>query len=129
MPDQPVWPGRPALTAAQVTNAADKSSGATQAFAGAVSSTQGLSSSQSVAAYGLTYIGYDFIAGAYGSAISLSLDTVIARTAAGVATVKNQLAVVQGAGVWGHAPPAAQPAAPVTLADVIAIIRACGLSA
>jgi hypothetical protein len=34
-----------------------------------------------------------------------------------------------GVGFWGHTPPATQPAAPVTLADVIAIIRGCGLSA
>jgi hypothetical protein len=34
-----------------------------------------------------------------------------------------------GLGVWGHAAPGAQPATPVTLADVIALIRAYGLSA
>lgn len=33
------------------------------------------------------------------------------------------------AAFWGHPFPPAQPAAPVTLADVIAIIRGCGLSA
>ena len=37
--------------------------------------------------------------------------------------------VAGGIGVWGHAAPGAQPAIPVTLADVIAIIRGCGLSA
>ncbi len=37
--------------------------------------------------------------------------------------------VAGGIGVWGHAAPGAQPAAPVTLGDVIAIIRGCGLSA
>lgn len=36
---------------------------------------------------------------------------------------------VGGIGVFGHAAPTSQPAAPVTLADVIAIIRGCGLSA
>ena len=36
--------------------------------------------------------------------------------------------VTGGIGLYGHAIPA-QPAAPVTLADVIAIIRGCGLSA
>lgn len=40
-----------------------------------------------------------------------------------------QLGSAGGAGFWGHTPPAAQPAAPATLADVIAIIRGCGLSA
>lgn len=34
-----------------------------------------------------------------------------------------------GLGLFGQAPVTAQPAAPVTLADVIAIIRGCGLSA
>lgn len=34
-----------------------------------------------------------------------------------------------GHGFWGHSPPSSQPAAPVTLADVIEIIRGCGLSA
>ena len=34
-----------------------------------------------------------------------------------------------GVGAFNHAPPASQPAAPVTLSDVIAIIRGCGLSA
>jgi hypothetical protein len=34
-----------------------------------------------------------------------------------------------GGAFWGHAAVGAQPAAPVTLADVIAIIRGCGLSA
>lgn len=34
-----------------------------------------------------------------------------------------------GLGVWGHAAPAAQPAAPVTLADVIAVLQAYGLAA
>jgi len=34
-----------------------------------------------------------------------------------------------GHGFWGHTPPVSQPAAPVTLADVISIIRGCGLSA
>lgn len=35
----------------------------------------------------------------------------------------------RGAGFWGHAAPAAQPAAPVTLGDVIAILQGCGLAA
>lgn len=34
-----------------------------------------------------------------------------------------------GIGFWAHAIPGSQPAAPVTLADVIAVIRGCGLSA
>ena len=34
-----------------------------------------------------------------------------------------------GIGVWGHASPGGQPATPVTLADVIAVIRAYGLAA
>jgi hypothetical protein len=37
--------------------------------------------------------------------------------------------VRRGGAFWGHAVVGAQPAAPVTLADVIAIIRGCGLSA
>jgi hypothetical protein len=37
--------------------------------------------------------------------------------------------VPSGLGVWGHAAPGSQPAAPVTLADVIGIIRGAGLSA
>lgn len=41
----------------------------------------------------------------------------------------GNLTNIAGHGVWGHAAPATQPAAPVTLADVIAIIRGCGLSA
>jgi hypothetical protein len=34
-----------------------------------------------------------------------------------------------GAAFWGHAVPVAQPATPVTLADVIALLRSYGLSA
>lgn len=34
-----------------------------------------------------------------------------------------------GVGVFGHAVPVAQPAVPVTLADVIAVLQAYGLSA
>ena len=34
-----------------------------------------------------------------------------------------------GIGVWGHAIPGAQPATPVTLADVIAVLQAYGLTA
>lgn len=34
-----------------------------------------------------------------------------------------------GIGIWGHAAPASQPVTPATLADVIAIIRAYGMSA
>jgi hypothetical protein len=34
-----------------------------------------------------------------------------------------------GIGVWGHAAPGAQPAAPVLLADVIAVLQAYGLTA
>jgi hypothetical protein len=41
----------------------------------------------------------------------------------------GDLTVRKGVGFWGHAAVAAQPAAPVTLTDVIAIIRGCGLSA
>lgn len=40
-----------------------------------------------------------------------------------------QLGAAGGAGFWGHTPPATQPATPATLADVIAILRGCGLAA
>jgi hypothetical protein len=40
-----------------------------------------------------------------------------------------RLGAAGGAGFWGHAAPTTQPAAPVTLADVIAILRGCGLAA
>lgn len=43
--------------------------------------------------------------------------------------MKGSFVLTGGHGFWGHAAPSAQPAAPVTLADVIAIIRGCGLSA
>jgi hypothetical protein len=39
------------------------------------------------------------------------------------------LSTNKGIGFWGHAVPSAQPAAPVTLADVIAVLRGCGLTA
>lgn len=41
----------------------------------------------------------------------------------------GRMAMPAGAGFFGHAAPAAQPATPVTLADVIAILRGCGLAA
>lgn len=40
-----------------------------------------------------------------------------------------RVGVAGGLGAFGHAPPAAQPAAPVTLADVIAVLQGCGLAA
>lgn len=44
-------------------------------------------------------------------------------------TNNGDMTIPRGVGFWGHAAVAAQPAAPVTLADVIAVIRDCGLSA
>ena len=39
------------------------------------------------------------------------------------------ITVANGAGFFGHAAPMAQPATPVTLADVVALLRGCGLAA
>lgn len=50
-------------------------------------------------------------------------DAILYRAAAA------QLITNSGVGFFSHAAPSSQPAAPVTLADVIAIIRGCGLSA
>lgn len=41
----------------------------------------------------------------------------------------GDLTLARGGAFWGHAAVASQPAAPVLLSDVIAIIRGCGLSA
>ncbi len=133
MADQPIWPGPATLTAAQVLNAADKTSPGAQAFTGSVDTSGTLEALYYVLSRsggsGNVYLGYDVLQNLFTPAVSIGPDLSIARTAAGVATVKNSLVALAGVGAWGHAPPAAQPAAPVTLADVIAIIRGCGLSA
>jgi Right handed beta helix region len=56
---------------------------------------------------------------------------VSAQGGADVLTVANagDVSMLRGGAFWGHAVVGAQPVAPVTLADVIAIIRGCGLSA
>jgi hypothetical protein len=48
---------------------------------------------------------------------------------AGGAAITGDVTLTRGASFWGHAAVVAQPAAPTTLADVIAIIRGYGLSA
>ncbi len=45
------------------------------------------------------------------------------------ATTKAAISKNGALGVWGVTPPASQPATPVTLADVIAVLQGCGLAA
>ena len=60
-----------------------------------------------------------------GSTLGVGGNTSIGGTfyVSGVATA------AAGIGVFGHAAPTTQPVTPVTLADVIAILRGCGLAA
>ncbi len=53
----------------------------------------------------------------------------VADTSLGWGGGSGGLVTSKGVGFWAHAAPTSQPAAPVTLADVIAVIRGCGLSA
>lgn len=50
-------------------------------------------------------------------------------TANGGLGLQGSITCNLGIGLWGTAPPASQPATPVVLADVIALLRAYGLSA
>lgn len=67
--------------------------------------------------------GSNYALAAFDDSETLICFPIIITRATGAVKLAN------GIGVWGHAAPGAQPAAPVTLADVIAIIRGCGLSA
>jgi hypothetical protein len=55
-------------------------------------------------------------------------DTIAGTRTMGL-TQAGDLTVLRGGAFWGHAAVASQPVAPTLLADVIAIIRGCGLSA
>ena len=60
---------------------------------------------------------------------TVGVDAAAVQATANAARPMSNSTFSGGIGVFGHTPPATQPAAPVTTADVIAIIRAYGLSA
>lgn len=105
-------------TAAQVTNAADLSAAA-QTFNAAGVQRMGFVTAAGYIALDSTQLQFDF-----GGAIYLVEASSALNLHGGPLLIAGK-----GLGVWGHAAPASQPATPVTLADVIAVLQAYGLTA
>jgi hypothetical protein len=75
---------------------------------------------------GAVAIGCD--SGGAGAAATVA-NQIKLGTANHALSVPGAAVMGKGVGFWGHAAPGAQPAAAVTLADVIAVLTGCGLTA
>jgi hypothetical protein len=81
------------------------------------------------ASVNVTYVQDTSVGGVYIQPQAAGSPLVIHARGGGGVSIQPATVLTLGAGFWNHAAPGSQPAAPVTLADVIAIIRGCGLSA
>jgi hypothetical protein len=78
--------------------------------------------------FGATTLSMRCVNDAYSGASAFLTVTRAGQAPQSLALIPDVL-MTRGSAFWGHAAVASQPVAPVTLADVIAIIRGCGLSA